>query len=282
MFRLDQYELIDFGDGEKLENFGGVHVRRESPVAIGPKSLPSDWQGALRFQKEAHGTGFWSGAEHPKPWTLRHESISLELKATPFGHLGVFPEQAANWSWINSLPFELTGLKAINLFAYTGGTTLSLAARGALVAHVDSAKNIVNWARANAALSRLENAPIRWIVEDAMTFLRREIKRENYYDIVVADPPSFGRGTRKETWKLERDIDELLDLLSKLTKYRCRAVLFSCHTPEYDSARLRKIIAKCFDLSGGTLNSSSLYLNSRDGRQLFGGSCFRWFMNSRP
>ncbi len=281
MFRSDQYELVDFGDGEKLENFGGVLVRRESPVANGPKLIPEAWTGSLRFQRHEAGTGSWVGAAVPKCWTIRHETFSLQLKKTPFGHLGVFPEQASNWSWINSLPLELTGLKAINLFAYTGGTTLALAARGASVVHVDSARNIVNWARSNAALSGLADAPIRWLVEDAITFLRREIKRGNDYDIVVADPPSYGRGTRNETWKLSRDMDTLLEMLAALTKNRCRLLLFTCHTPEFDSSRLRSLIGGRFDLSFGKLRSTSLCLKSRDKRPLESGTCFRWLADSR-
>jgi 23S rRNA (cytosine1962-C5)-methyltransferase len=280
MFRADQYELIDFGDGEKLENFGGVLVRREALAAIGSKSDPHVWQGALRFHKRASGSGAWSGAVVPHPWTLSHGSISLKLKPTPFGHLGLFPEQAINWSWINSLPSDLAGLKAINLFAYTGGTTLALAARGVSVSHVDSAKNIVNWARQNSVLSGLEDAPIRWLVEDALTFVRREIKRGNDYDIIVADPPSYGRGTRSETWKMSRDFDKLIELLAILARDRCQMILISCHTPDFDASRLRAAIGRRFELSTGDFHSERLELRSRYGGYLESGSCFRWSSSS--
>lgn len=276
MFRPDQYELIDFGDGEKLENFGGVLVRRESPVAAGPKSVPGQWQGALRFRRQAAGNGSWSDTAVPQNWNVQHESIALTLRPTPFGHLGVFPEQASNWSWINSLPRDLSGLQAINLFAYTGGTTLALAARNASVTHVDSAKNIVSWARANAVLSGLDEAPIRWLAEDAMTFVQREIRRGNRYDIVVADPPSYGRGPHNKSWKLSQDIEELLDLLAALTKSRCQMILFSCHTPEFNSARLRSIIGQRFDICTGDLHAANMCLKCRDGRELQSGTCFRW------
>lgn len=269
----NQYELVDFGAGRKLEKFGSVLVDRESPVAHGRKLAPEKWKGAFRYSN-----GEWNkDRELPDPWKLNCGLFSLLLKPTPFGHLGVFPEQFANWKWIESLPFDLTGLKAINLFAYTGGTTLALAAQGATVSHVDSAKNVVNWARNNAKVSGLGEANVRWLVEDAMKFVSREIKRGNLYDVIVADPPSFGRGSKKETWKLQRDFEELIESLAELTKERCRAIIVSCHTPEFDSKRIESLLASRFDLDAGLGEGFELKLVSRSQRQLASGSCFRWF-----
>ncbi len=277
MFASDQYELVDFGQGEKLERFGEIHVRRETPAACGKKMSSNDWPSqCLRFCKNSNSESWLQTVTLPEPWLIRYHECCFELKPTPFGHLGVFPEQAANWSWIRDLPGDFTGLKALNLFAYTGGTTMSLAAKGAQVTHVDSAKPVVTWARANAQRSGLEKAAIRWIVEDVKRYVAREIKRGNQYDIVVADPPSFGRGTKNETWKLERDLGELLDSLAVLCRDNCKLVLLSCHTPEYESRRLAQMTEERFDLASAGGEPLDMFLSRPDGQQLPSGSCFRW------
>ena len=279
MFGFEEYELLDFGGEEKLERFGEVFARRETPAAIGKKNLPGIWNMATcRFQRDSSSSsnGTWSYEyELPSPWLLPYGPFRFILKPTPFGHLGVFAEQSANWQWLLKQP-DLKGFKALNLFAYTGGTTMALAAKGCEVTHVDSSKSVVGWARDNAAVSGLAEAPIRWIVEDAVRYVKREIKRGNRYNIVVADPPSFGRGTKKETWKLERDLGELLSDLATLCGQQIKAVLISCHTPGFESPRLGRLVQDAFQLDNGTEEPFEMRLETESGRALPSGSCYRW------
>ena len=164
----------------------------------------------------------------------------LELKRTNFGHLGLFPEQAANWPWIAEQVASAPAMRVLNLFAYTGGSTLAAAAAGAEVVHVDAAKNIVAWARRNAALSGLADAPIHWIAEDALKFVKRELRRENRYDAVILDPPSYGHGAHGEVWRLSQHLPRLLELCGQLTAGRRRFMLLTCHTPDFEPARLAR------------------------------------------
>ena len=272
----DQYRLIDFGGNEKLEFFGGKTVRRETPSATGRKTAGVDWSCAELTFKSSRQSSHWAG-ESGADWLMEQGSMRLHLRQTPTGQVGVFPEQAANWNWIEQLPIDLSGVKAINLFAYTGGTTLALAQRGAHVVHCDAAKSVVNWARSNASASGLENVPIRWIVEDALTFVRREIKRGNQYQIVVADPPSFGRGPGGESWKIQRDLSTLVQGLAQLTKDDARMVLISCHTPELDHSKLRSIVSDAFRGATGSGESLELKIPALSGKSLVSGQCFRWF-----
>lgn len=251
MFASDEYQLLDFGAGRKLERFGGVVLDRLCPAADGVTRGNSEaWKQAIvRYERTSGDKGLWQtgGAAFPSPWTLSHNSFRLELKLTDFGHLGVFPEQAANWDWIAERVRRATEpLKVLNLFAYTGGSTLAAAATGAEVVHVDAARNTVAWARRNAELSGLAGAPIRWIAEDAMLFVRRELKRGNQYQAVVLDPPSYGHGPKGEVWKLAEDLPELLSLCAELTQADRRFVLLSCHSPGFGPRELGRLMAQAF------------------------------------
>ena len=279
-FPLDreQYHLIDFGGNEKLEFLGGKTVRRETPSAQGTKASISDWDCAELIFKSNGKSGCWVG-ESATDWTIEFGSSRFGLRQTPTGQVGLFPEQAVNWSWIEQLPIDLSGAKALNLFAYTGATTLALAQRGAQVVHCDAAKSVVNWARSNAANSGLQDAPIRWIVEDALTFVRREIKRRNKYQIVVADPPSFGRGPGGESWKIQRDLNKLLQGLAELTRGDSRMVLITCHTPQLNHESLRSEVAQSFRLGADPGESFELKIPALSGKSLVSGQCFRWFNN---
>jgi 23S rRNA (cytosine1962-C5)-methyltransferase len=221
--RWQNYNLIDAGDGEKLERFGSVVVRRPEITAIWPKSLSeNDWR------KESHATfvhrdsksGIWQTSKDFKPnwqlaYTLNGQKLVFNLKLTAFKHVGVFPEQAANWEFIAAQIQNKPKAKILNLFAYTGGASLAACASGADVTHVDSIRPVVNWASENMESSKLKN--IRWTVEDALTFVKREAKRGNLYDGIIMDPPSYGNGGGKNPtkWKLE---DQLNDLLSEASK----------------------------------------------------------------
>lgn len=277
MFTPDQYQLIDFGYRKKLERFSGVDVLRDCPAAAGRPHDPALYQsdGLMTFDRQGNR---WTCAEQrPIPWQIKHGSMQLGLKPTPFGHVGAFCEQASNWGWLDGLSSIISGCKAINLFAYTGGTTLKLASHGANVVHVDSAKNVVNWARDNAAASGLQEKPIRWIVDDALTFVRREAKRGSKYDIIVADPPAFGHGGKKAGWKLQRDLPELLELLNKISVTSPTAILFTWHSQGVGERELHELVRSKFGLSGaGMQESGPLDLEARDGRKLNCGYFFRW------
>lgn len=234
---LADYELIDSGDFAKLERFGGRVTARPEPQAIWRKSLPEDeWQrlaGAVfRRDEKSDERGQWvCKPDMPERWTMRYDykdmHLKLRLALTSFKHVGVFPEQAANWNFIYDTLREMSGgaegKQVLNLFAYTGGATLAARSAGAEVTHIDSVKQTVSWARDNMELSGLDG--VRWIVDDALKFVRREVKRQRLYDGIILDPPAYGRGPDGEKWVLEQNIDEMLSLCAALLKPRGFIVL---------------------------------------------------------
>ncbi len=281
MFPPHEYQLLDFGNGRKLERFGPLILDRPSPAAENvARAKPAAWdQADGRFERSDDKRGEWtSSASLPPHWTIRHEPFTLELKPTEFGHLGVFPEQAPNWDWMaDQLAAAGRPLQVLNLFAYTGGSTLAAAVAGAKVVHVDSAKNTVARARRNAELSGMADAPIRWIVDDALKFTRRELKRGNGYDAVILDPPSYGHGARGEVWQLSKHLPELLETCAQLTAGRRRFILLTCHTPGFDAPRLSEILAHALDDSStANVSAQALSLQSATNRVLPSGIAVRW------
>jgi 23S rRNA (cytosine1962-C5)-methyltransferase len=233
--QLTDYELIDSGEGAKLERFGDRIVARPEPQALWQRSLPEDEWARLAdatFIRDAKSDerGSWQlKPGTPERWTMSYVhgemQLRMRLALTGFKHVGIFPEQAANWNFIYDTLREKgggAGKKVLNLFAYTGGATLAARSAGADVTHVDSIKQTVSWARDNAALSNLEDAPntgsIRWIVDDALKFTAREVRRGNTYDGIILDPPAYGRGPDGEKWVLEQNLDEILELCANLLK----------------------------------------------------------------
>ena len=266
------YGLVDFGSGAKLERFGSRTIHRESP-SVGmsrPKRTASQWRADLKFAAEA-----WTGTGAEDAWDCQLSGIRFELRPTPTGQVGVFPEQKFNWDWIKANGSLVEGKRAINLFGYTGGTTLALASQGAELVHVDSARSVVSWARRNAANNTLEDKPIRWIVDDAMGFVDRELRRGNTYDIFVADPPSFGRGVKKETWKFDRDFEKLMNMARELCPSPLM-VLLSGHTPGWSGADLQQAICSMFDIDEFNVESGALVLKCEDGRELRSGHFARF------
>ncbi len=233
------YELLDSGNGEKLERFGDYTLIRPSPQALWKPQEPKLWKTANATFKRGKP---WKGI--PKSWTLKYKTLTFKIVPTDFGHLGLFPEHAEHWSWME------TKLKphseVLNLFAYSGAATLFLAKKGHAVCHLDAAKGMIDWGRENATLNKLEKAPVRWIVDDALKFLRREINRERKYDAILLDPPSFGRGAQGQVFKIEQDILPLLELCKQVLKPTPAFVLLSCHTPGLTPKVLHHLLAQTF------------------------------------
>jgi 23S rRNA (cytosine1962-C5)-methyltransferase len=283
VFPPDQYQLLDFGDGRRLERFAGFLLDRPCPAADGiVKATPQAWAAVdARFDRISDEEGKWrANRELPDRWTIAWESLRLELKPTQFGHLGVFPEQAENWNWIaEQVRPAGRPVRVLNLFAYTGGSTLAAAAAGAEVTHVDAARNIVAWARHNAELSGLSHCPIRWIAEDALKFVRRELKRGNRYDAVILDPPSYGHGRHGEVWQFSQDLEGLLSMCAQLMTPRASFLLLSGHTPGFGPDRLRAMVSDATNALGpGRASAQLLQLHSAAGRDLASGSAVRWLL----
>lgn len=213
----EDYEVLDTSDGEKLERWGRYILVRPDPQVIWstPKRSRLWHNYDARYARSNRGGGEWSQHHLPQRWQIHYRELTFHVKPMNFKHTGVFPEQAANWDFIDR-QIRAAGrpVSVLNLFAYTGGATLAAAAAGASVCHVDAAKGMVAWARENASSSGLKDAPIRWIIDDCAKFVEREIKRGRRYDAVIMDPPSYGRGPSGEIWKLEKDLYPFLKLVA--------------------------------------------------------------------
>ena len=209
------FEILDTSGGEKLERWGKTILIRPDPQVIWHTPKGEEWHHAdARYRRSASGGGKWEIIHrHPQFWSIHYGDLTFKISPTGFKHTGLFPEQAVNWDYFRKLIREAgRPLRILNLFAYTGGATLACAAEGAAVCHVDASKGMVAWARENQALSGLSEKPIRWIVDDCQKFVEREIRRESFYDGVIMDPPSYGRGPGGEVWKLEDCVYDLVRL----------------------------------------------------------------------
>lgn len=213
------YEIIDCSKGEKLERWGKYILLRPDPQVLWdtPKNN-SAWNKLNgHYHRSSKGGGEWEFMKLPEQWSINYKALTFNLKPFAFKHTGLFPEQAVNWDWFGKLiGDEKREIKVLNLFAYTGGATLAAAKSGAKVTHVDASKGMVSWAKENAISSGLGDAPIRWIVDDCVKFVEREIRRGNKYDGIIMDPPSYGRGPKGEIWKLEEKIHPFISLCAKL------------------------------------------------------------------
>jgi 23S rRNA (cytosine1962-C5)-methyltransferase len=266
----DDYALLDSGDGRKLERFGRHVLARPCVQAVWKPALPeAAWARVDASFDRADGNQWHNRGALPDEWTVRAAGIAFKLSGTDFGHLGIFPEQRAQWQWIRETVAQACAarqrpVQVLNLFAYSGGSTLAAALGGAEVCHLDASKGMVQWARDNVRLNRLEAHPIRWITDDAHKFLCREARRERRYDAVILDPPTFGRGQNNELYKIEKDLPETLGLCRSLLTPDPLFVLLSAHTPGYSPVVLRNVLGQAANGLGGGLSCGEMLLTGAD------------------
>lgn len=276
-----EYEVIDASQGEKLERWGKYILVRPDPQVIWntPKE-ESRWDHMNgHYHRSSKGGGEWEFFNLPKQWTINYQNLTFNLQPFSFKHTGLFPEQAANWDWFSKKIKEAgRPIKVLNLFAYTGGATLSAAAAGASVTHVDASKGMVTWAKENAKSSGLEDAPIRYIVDDCVKFVEREIRRGNQYDAVIMDPPSYGRGPKGEIWKIEEQIHSFIKLCTGVLSDKPLFFLVNSYTTGLQAAVLTYMIStELGKRYGGTVKSDEIGLPvSGNGLVLPCGASGRW------
>jgi len=262
----DTYALLDSGDGRKLERFGSYVLARPCSQAVWTPSKPQAfWSTAHATFDREDGNQWHNRSALPGEWQICTAGIAFKLSGTDFGHLGIFPEQRAQWQWIQqtvkaACETRSRPVSVLNLFAYSGGSTLAAALGGAEVCHLDASKGMVQWARDNAALNGLQNHPIRWIADDAHKFLCREARRERRYDAVILDPPTFGRGQNNEMYKIEKDLPETLRLCRNLLSPEPLFVLLSAHTPGYSPIVLQNVLSQAVGGLGGKIAAGEMLL----------------------
>lgn len=274
MWLADQwndYEVIDCSKGEKLERWGDYLLVRPDPQVIW--DTPRKEKGWRKmnghYHRSSKGGGEWEFFQLPKEWTIQYslpinKKLTFHLKPFSFKHTGLFPEQAANWNWFSQLIADAVSkgrqVKVLNLFAYTGGATLAAAAAGASVTHVDASKGMVTWAKENAISSGLKDAPIRWLVDDCVKFVEREIRRGNHYDAIIMDPPSYGRGPKGEIWKIEESVYPLIQLCSQILTDNPLFFLINSYTTGLQPAVLSYMISTVLGTANGTVTASEIGL----------------------
>lgn len=285
------YEVLDTSSGEKLERWGGYTLVRPDPQVIW--NTPKEHRGWRKpnghYHRSSKGGGEWEFFHLPQEWSIAYNgknnlNLAFHLKPFSFKHTGLFPEQAVNWEWFSSIIKEaleknpMREIKVLNLFAYTGGATLSAAAAGAHVTHVDASKGMVGWAKENAAASKLADAPVRWLVDDCVKFVEREIRRGNTYDAVIMDPPSYGRGPKGEIWKIEDSIFPFIELTAKVLSEEPLFFLVNSYTTGLQPAVLTYMLETAIvSKFGGRVSSSEIGLPvSSNGLVLPCGASGRW------
>ena len=274
MWLADQwkdYEVIDCSKGEKLERWGDYLLVRPDPQVIWdtPKKEKGWRKMNGHYHRSSKGGGEWEFFQLPKEWAIQYslpinKKLTFHLKPFSFKHTGLFPEQAANWNWFSQLIADAVSkgrqVKVLNLFAYTGGATLAAAAAGASVTHVDASKGMVTWAKENAVSSGLKDAPIRWLVDDCVKFVEREIRRGNHYDAIIMDPPSYGRGPKGEIWKIEESVYPLIQLCSQILTDNPLFFLINSYTTGLQPAVLSYMISTVLGTANGTVTASEIGL----------------------
>ena len=275
------YEVIDCSRGEKLERWGKYLLIRPDPQVIwNTERTAAGWKRPNgHYHRNSRGGGEWEFFSLPEQWSIHYKELTFQLKPFSFKHTGLFPEQAANWDWFGE-KIRRAGrpIKVLNLFAYTGGATLAAAKAGAAVTHVDASKGMVGWAKENAHASSLSEAPIRWIVDDCVKFVEREIRRGNHSDAIIMDPPSYGRGPKGEIWKIEDSVFPLVELCAKLLSDRPLFFLINSYTTGLAPAVLTYMLGIAVKTKfGGSVRSEEIGLPvTASGLVLPCGAAGRW------
>jgi 23S rRNA (cytosine1962-C5)-methyltransferase len=268
------YSLLDSGNQNKLEKFGDYTLVRPCSQAVWKPSIdPKDWREADAVFTREPANRWVGNPPLPSSWTVECENILFKLMPTDFGHIGIFPEHALLWKWMKQKMTRKSSI--LNLFAYTGGATLVAAKAGADVCHLDASKTTVAWARENAALNKLEKAPVRWIVDDAIKFLGREVRRGTRYDGIILDPPTFGRGSQGEVFKIEKDLPVILDLCYQLLTPDPLFVILSSHTPGYTPLVLHHLLRQAEGDRQGTIEMGEMVIPGP--LDLTSGTYARWY-----
>ena len=262
------YEVIDASEGEKLERWDNYLLVRPDPQVIWSTSKKNPGWKKMNghYHRSNKGGGEWEFFDLPEQWTINYKTLTFHLKPFSFKHTGLFPEQATNWDWFSDkIKKANRPIKVLNLFAYTGGATLAAAAAGAQVTHVDASKGMVNWAKENAKASGLEDAPIRWLVDDCVKFVEREIRRGSKYDAIIMDPPSYGKGPKGEIWKIEESIYPFVELCTQILSDHPLFFLISSYTtglqPAVLTYMMNTAIVRKF---GGTVEADEIGLPVKD------------------
>ncbi len=241
-----EYEILDMANGEKLERWGDIVLVRPDPQIIWKeKSFPNKWNNInARYSRSNTGGGAWEyKSKMPQNWQVKYKNLTFNIKPMGFKHTGLFPEQAVNWDWMREkIKNAKRDIKVLNLFAYTGGATVACLEAGASCCHVDSSKGMTSWAKENVISSGLEKANVRYIVDDVIKFVNREIRRGNKYDAIIMDPPSYGRGTNGEVWQFEENIYDLVNLCTKVLSDKPLFFLINSYTTGISSKVLENIL----------------------------------------
>ena len=240
------YEILDMADGLKLERWKDIILERPDPQIIwNNKSYPEKWkQSHAKYNRSQSGGGSWEFRKKlPKSWQVKYKNLTFNIKTMGFKHTGLFPEQAVNWDWmIDKIKGAKREISVLNLFAYTGGATVACLSAGASVCHVDSSKGMTEWAKENVASSGLRDRPVRFLIDDVIKFVNREIRRGHTYDAIVMDPPSYGRGANGEVWRFEDNISELVELCMKLLSDKPLFFLINSYTTGASSQSLENLL----------------------------------------
>lgn len=274
------YELLDSGDGEKLERYGKFVLSRPDPQALWGKCLTaSEWQNADAIFAYSGSKGGWKKKSIvPEKWKIEFGGLSFFIKPTAFKHTGLFPEQESNWRWIrDNIKSANRPVSVINLFGYTGGATLAALSAGAEVAHIDGSKSAIVWAKENATLSGLDKKPVRWILDDAREFVKRELRRGKRYDGIIMDPPAFGHGPKKELWKIEDDFLVLMKLCMEVLSDTPIFFLVNGYSAGYSPTAYANNLSLLVEKFGGEIERGELVIEeSGSGRFLPAGIFARW------
>lgn len=274
------YELLDSGEGEKMERFGKYVLTRPDPQALWRKMRPKkEWDAAdAQFLRDGKHTEWVLKPGVPEKWQIAFGGLKFWIRPSSFKHTGLFPEQATNWDWTRTIIKEANRpVSVLNLFGYTGGATLAAAQAGASVVHVDGSKVAIGWARENAEISGVADKPIRWILDDAAAFVEREIRRGNTYDGIIMDPPAFGHGPKKELWKIEDHFLDFLDNIKQILSDKPLFVLINGYASGYSAIAYEQNIQYLMDGKGGSVESGELTLEEAgSGRLLPCGIYSRW------